>query len=429
MSEITLTYEKIVASLNPQMKGGEDDRVALLNRVLTNLNHPDQKFKIIHIAGTNGKGSTGKLIAQFLQATGEKVGHFNSPVMVDQREQIQVNGQLISKHDFVATYQKIKEQLPSDISPHDLTVFEWWTVIMLQYFADQDVNWAVIECGIGGQNDATNAIKAPELAVITHVALDHVKIIGPDLKAIATAKAGIIKSPTKAVILAPHQASVVSQVMKYTAAQKQVPLINAESVEINVHETDFKGQTIRFQSNAFSGTSHFNLLGTFQIDNLKTALTVADWLVRNGVNLTQHQIKQVITTIQIPGRMQLIGTDPQQFLDGAHNPDATKRLIQTLNQLSPSKKLVLVLGFLKDKNVAQMAQMYQALAAEIIITTPDYPARALSANELKVFLPQATVIEDVNIAFKKAKQIAGKDGLVVVTGSFYVIKEIEAKVK
>lgn len=424
-----MSYERIIDSLNPQMRGGDNDRVGMLKRVLAKLHRPDQQFRIIHVAGTNGKGSTGTMIAQCLHQAGQKVGHFSSPAMVDQREQIQIDGCLIEKSAFAATYEKIVQQLPDDLNADDLTVFEWWTLVMLQYFADQKVDWAVIECGLGGQNDATNAIEAPKLAVITHIALDHTRILGPTIKDIAQAKAGIIKPGTGAVILAPNQDQAARAQIIKRAQACQVPVLDSEkTVQLTVLDQSWAGTRLQLKLPGAELECQFNMLGTFQLDNLKTALTAVDRLNQAELEITPERIAAVLANIVIPGRLQKIGTQPLSFLDGAHNPDAAVRLIQTLDQLGHPQKLVLVLGFLKDKNVAQMVQTYQKLNAQIILTTPDQPKRAMAAKDLQQYLPNALVIADAWTAYQKAVALAGADGMVLVTGSFYLIKEIEARI-
>ncbi|MDD6894024.1 MAG: bifunctional folylpolyglutamate synthase/dihydrofolate synthase [Lactobacillus sp.] len=424
-----MSYERIIDSLNPQMRGGDNDRVGMLKRVLAKLHRPDQQFRIIHVAGTNGKGSTGTMIAQCLHQAGQKVGHFSSPAMVDQREQIQIDGCLIEKSAFAATYEKIVQQLPDDLNADDLTVFEWWTLVMLQYFADQKVDWAVIECGLGGQNDATNAIEAPKLAVITHIALDHTRILGPTIKDIAQAKAGIIKPGTGAVILAPNQDQAARAQIIKRAQACQVPVLDSEkTVQLTVLDQSWAGTRLQLKLPGAELECQFNMLGTFQLDNLKTALTAVDWLNQAELEITPERIAAVLANIVIPGRLQKIGTQPLSFLDGAHNPDAAIRLIQTLDQLGHPQKLVLVLGFLKDKNVAQMVQTYQKLNAQIILASPDQPKRAMAAKDLQQYLPNALVIADAWTAYQKAVALAGADGMVLVTGSFYLIKEIEVRI-
>ena len=205
-------------------------------------------------------------------------------------------------------------------------------------------------------------------------------------------------------------------------------LDSENQVAVKVLDQSWSKTQLQIKTAAIDSTCSFRLLGAFQLDNLKTALTAVDWLKQTGTEITEEQIKKVLAQITIPGRLQQIGTHPQCFLDGAHNPDAASRLIQTLNQLGYPKKLVLVLGFLKDKNVAQMACQYAQLDAQIILATPDQQKRALPAEELHQYLPDAMVIDDAWTAYQKAVALAGPSGMVLVTGSFYLIKEIEARI-
>lgn len=412
------TYEQINAGFNRQMLGGQQDRVKFLRRILTRLENPDQRFKIIHIAGTNGKGSTGTMLEQGLQNAGYRVGYFSSPALVDEREQIKVNEHLISKEDFVITYQKIIKHLPTDISPDDITVFEWWTLIMLQYFADQKVDWAVVECGLGGQDDATNIINAPFISVITHIALDHTRILGPTITKIAQAKAGIIKTGTKQVFLAPHQEKDALTIIKEKAHQQGVGLTQADT------QTIVDGKAI-LKANHKIYKVPFNLLGTFQSENLGTVVSVFNFLFQRGLVTSWRPLLSTLATVKIAGRMQKIADHPPIILDGAHNPDAAKQLTQTISKF-PHNKVIMVLGFLADKNISPMVKIYQQMADEIIITTPNHPTRALEGNELKSVLPQATMVDNPRKGLVMAKKIAEPNDLIIVTGSFYTIKDIEA---
>ncbi|MCC4383512.1 bifunctional folylpolyglutamate synthase/dihydrofolate synthase [Limosilactobacillus reuteri] len=412
------TYEQINAGFNRQMLGGQRDRVKFLRRILTRLGNPDQRFKIIHIAGTNGKGSTGTMLEQGLQNAGYRVGYFSSPALVDDREQVKVNDHLISKKDFAMTYQKITEHLPADLSPDDITIFEWWTLIMLQYFADQKIDWAVIECGLGGRDDATNIISAPFISVITHIALDHTRILGPTIAKIAQAKAGIIKTGTKQVFLAPHQENDALTIIKEKAQQQRVGLTQADAQSI------VDGKAI-LKVNHKIYKVPFNLLGTFQSENLGTVISVFNFLFQQGLVPSWQPLLSTLATVKIAGRMQKIADHPPIILDGAHNPDAAKQLTKTISKL-PHNKVIMVLGFLADKNISQMVKIYQQMADEIIITTPDHPTRALNASVLKSALPQAIIADNPQKGLVMAKKIAEPNDLIVVTGSFYTIKDIEA---
>lgn len=415
-----LTYQQLVHEMNQSMLGGNDDRVPLLKRVLSALGHPDHDYQIIHIAGTNGKGSTGSLIEKTLQGDGKRVGYFSSPAMVDQREQIKVNDQMISPQDFVKTYQYIAERLPQGVTAPMLSIFEWWTLIMLQYFADQRVQWAVIECGLGGQDDATNVIDAPLLAVITHIALDHTRILGSTIKQIAQAKAGIIKPGTKAIFLAPHQETVAVTVIADQCHRQRVSLHRADTIHI-VRQ----GQQVQLTVAGQQINSRLNLLGTFQDDNVRTAALVVNWLIAH------HQIKSwqsfchVMATIQIAGRMQVVQQHPLTILDGAHNPDAARQIVATMKQLPRHGRLIMVIGFLADKDWQTMVDLYQPIADQLILTSPDNPQRALTLSALQSALPGGLPAANGHDAMALAQKLATPEDTVLMTGSFYLIKEVE----
>ena len=415
-----LTYQQLIHDMNQAMLGGNDDRVPLLKRILASLGHPDHAYRIIHIAGTNGKGSTGSLIEQTLQAAGNRVGYFSSPAMVDQRDQIKVNVQLISQQEFVHTYQYIVDHLPGDITPHMLSIFEWWTLIMLQFFADQQVQWAVIECGLGGQDDATNAIDAPLLAVITHVALDHTRILGSTISLIAHAKAGIIKSGTRAVFIAPHQETAALREIVTASDQCQVSLHKADRVKItaNHHQVQLTiaGQRV---------SGHLNLLGTFQHDNDRTAVLVVKWLVDHHFLPDWTPFLQTMATIQIPGRMQVVDQHPLTILDGAHNPDAARQIVATMQALRRTGRLIMVVGFLADKDWQTMVNLYRPIADQFIVTTPANPQRALPVTALQAALPEARAAVNGHEALRLARKMATPEDTILMTGSFYLIKEVE----
>ena len=274
---------------------------------------------------------------------------------------------------------------------------------MLQYFADQKVDWAVIECGLGGQDDATNIISAPFISVITHIALDHTRILGPTIAKIAQAKAGIIKTGTKQVFLAPHQEKDALTIIREKAQQQKVGLTQADAQSI------VDGKAI-LKVNHKIYKVPFNLLGTFQSENLGTVVSVFNFLYQRRLVTSWQPLLSTLATVKIAGRMQKIADHPPIILDGAHNPDAAKQLTKTISKL-PHNKVIMVLGFLAD---------------EIIITTPDHPTRALDASALKSVLPQAIIANNPRQGLVVAKKIAEPNDLIIVTGSFYTIKDIEA---
>lgn len=412
------SYKAALAAFAPAMKGDQADRVPLLRQILANLGHPDQRFQIVHVAGTNGKGSTGQIIAEALLAKGFRVGHFASPALLDEREQVQINHQLITPAQVVAAVAQIKAHLPAGVTLGKLTIFEGWTLIALVTFARQQVDWAVIEVGLGGQLDATNAISAPALAVITHLALDHTRILGPTLTAVAHAKAGIIKSGTPAVVLAPEQAPAARTVIAQAAKQAQVPLVDSAAV-VQVHPT-LAGQVAIQVGTEPGWQSPFGLSGQFQRLNLVTALAALRQL---PLAWSVAELQVALGRVRLPGRFEQINAQPPVILDGAHNPDGTRHLLAALQERYPAAQPTFILGFLADKAVATLAQQYQALGATYYLVTPNHPTRALPAEKLKDYLPTGQVMPSVAMALTKALAVATPKTVIVITGSFYVVKE------
>ena len=267
-------------------------------------------------------------------------------------------------------------------------------------FADQKVDWAVIECDLGGQDDATSIISAPFITVITYIAFDHTLILGPTIAQIAQAKAGIIKTGTKQVFLAPHQEKDVLTIIKEKAYQQRVGLTQADAQSI------VDGQAT-LQVNHEIYKVPFNLLGTFQSENLGTVVSVFAFLRQQGLVTFWQPLLSTLVTVKIAGRMQRIADHPLVILDGAHNPDAAKQLTKTIFKF-PHNKIIVALGFLADKNIRQMVKIYQQMADEIIITTPDHPTRALAARELKSVLPQAIIADNPRKGFVAAKRLRSR---------------------
>lgn len=423
-----LKFEELIKNLNQRMLVDKGNRIPILKKVLNALGNPDQKFKIIHLAGTNGKGSTGGMLRQALSFAGFKVGHFSSPALFNIREQIKIGNQMIAKADFVRTYNYIKARLPLEINDQDISIFEWFVLIMLQYFADEHIEWAVIEAGLGGKNDATNIISTPLITIFTHIDLDHIRILGDTVEEIAENKAGIIKNKTN-IFLADRQYSSVKSVIRQKSALKQVNTFNEVRSElIKPISRSINGTVINVQTNLIRLTEiKFNLIGEFQLDNLATVITVYNWLLTEKILSEITPLAKMIKTIRIPGRMQVINRNPIVIVDGAHNVDGTKQLIQSIKLLKPQSNYYFILGFLRDKDYEKMAEMYTEVATKIITVRPDNAERALNDQELKELFGKEWFGSAPNAkdAIKNMKKIVGPGDLIVLSGSFYLIKEME----
>lgn len=424
-----LTYETLIQDMNQHMLVTEIDRVAMLRKVLDELQHPELQYKIIHLAGTNGKGSTGTMLADALHHAGNKVGHFASPALLDLREQVTVDDQIISKQAFVNTYSYIVNKLPSDIRASDITIFEWFTLIMLQYFADQQVEWGIIEAGLGGMNDATNAIEKSLLTVFTYIDYDHMGILGNTIKLIAYNKSRIIK-PNSTVFVAPKQHAAALAEIEHSAKELQAQaVIQADENTVRIEKESIDGFTVSIDYEGIQLThQHFNLLGEFQLDNLATVVAVYQWLLDHDYVHGLEALTQTLNSIEIKGRMQIVDHHPLLILDGAHNVDGTQRLIETVQRLLPNYEKKFILGFLKDKQYDKMATAYSTVADQVYTVTPDNPKRALAAADLaKVITSPVEVMNNIEDALETAELTASDNTVIIVTGSFYLIKELEEK--
>lgn len=421
-------YEELIRKLNHNMLVSHQDRIPLLKTVLAALGHPDLNYRIIHLAGTNGKGSTGAMLAKSLENAGYRVGHFSSPAMIDQREQIQINGSMIEKEAFVALYKKITQKLPSAIAPASVSIFEWFTLIMLEYFAENGVEWAIIEAGLGGENDATNIIEHAAAVVFTHIDYDHVQILGDTLEQIAQNKAGIIKKDAT-VFIAPKQTQQVRTILEKKAVQKRATsVIQAVPGTIQVIKRSITGFKVSLHAKTTNiAATTFKLLGDYQIDNLTTVVTVYEWLFNQQLINDWQPLIEMMQHIQIPGRFQVLQRDPLVILDGAHNVDGTQALLKGLSNLNANHKLFFILGFLKDKDYSRMLHLYAKAADRIFAVQPDNPSRALRPTTIQTMLGNKVLgsYRDLHTALQQALTLADAETAIVVTGSFYLIKELE----
>lgn len=427
-------YQALLGQLNQAMLANNHQRVPLLRRIMTHLGHPDNYFHVIHIAGTNGKGSTGAMLASILRAQGYQVGRFSSPAINDDREQLQLNGQWISPADFIDTYQEIVPVLTNmGLQVHDVSIFEWFFLISMVWFRNQDVQWAVVEAGLGGLYDATNALAGPQLTVFTKIALDHTRILGPTIKAIAQNKSKIIKSHTTVVTLADQHPDALA-VLKTEALNQGVPLVTAEQLQMTTTEASIDGMVVTAHSQLFDWSDlHVNLSGTYQLQNLSLVLTAVAVLVRQHVTITQTAVRTGLQHVTLPGRLTVLQRSPLVIADGAHNPDGMAALVKSVQRLLPDRELIYVVGVLRDKAYTQMLQSLLPTAKLVITNTPANPERAMPADELAQVAtslagahgPGIIVQPTIVAALDLAQQRATEHSVIIVTGSFYVMRELQ----
>ena len=383
------------------------------------LDHPERKFKAVHIAGTNGKGSVAHLLASYFQERGCRTGLFTSPHLVDFRERIRLNGQMISEDAVLAFFDKFKTQF-DQLEP---SFFEMTTALAFYYFAEQKVDVAVIEVGLGGRLDATNVL-SPLLSVITNISLEHTQMLGDSIAKIAKEKAGIIKAKTPVVIGEFHPETF--PVFEDIANQKDAPLFLAEN------NYSFSGNfedlnVIDVLGNTLYEHLQMPLQGEYQLKNLKTFLQATEvieelWPAEKDV--VPEAIRNMVSNTGFQGRWQILRKEPLTICDVGHNPGGLRLTTQQLSQY-PCRQLRMVFGMVKDKDVEQVMGMlpkdaeYYVCQAQI--------ERAIPAEELSERMQQhglrCRLAGSVANAFRQAHADAAPDDLIFIGGSCFVVGE------
>ena len=368
------------------------------------LGHPERKIKSIHVAGTNGKGSSSHMLASVLQESGFKVGLYTSPHLKSFTERIKINGKEVSE-DFVTDFVNANQELLESVKP---SFFETTVAMAFQCFAEEQVDIAVIEVGLGGRLDSTNVI-IPEVSLITNIGFDHMDFLGNTLPEIASEKAGIIKQGVPVVISEKHPETFL--VFERIAKEKNSSLVFAE---------DFVNEAI----------PNTDLKGKYQDKNLRGVLVTIDVLNKNGWTIPAKAIKEGLANVQrntgLKGRWQILKDEPLTICDTGHNKEAFEYLMEQVTSLKHNK-LYMVLGFMKDKDMVPLLDMLPK-HAELTFCIPKVP-RALQLEDLKVrtkSIPQTkSYTPDVNEAIESVQQKAQTDDVIFIGGSTFVVAEIQ----
>lgn len=430
--QVHQAYQQLIEQFNQARLVGDTNRVPLLKRLVAALGHPEQHYQVIHIAGTNGKGSTGAMLGAILEQQGYRVGRFSSPAIINDREQLQVNHQWISKAAFLDGYAEILPVAQRlGLAATDISIFEWQFLICLIWFKNEGVTYAILEAGLGGLTDATNAISAPQLTVFTKIALDHTQILGDTITKIATQKSKIIKPGTVAVTLA-DQAPDALTVLQQEADQQGVRLV-APTATMTIDQLTPTHMVITGHSDLFDWSQlQLNVTGQFQAQNLALVLTAVAVLRQQHVVLSDDAVRTGLQQIQLPDRLTEVKQTPLTLVDVAHNPDGMRALVSSLTAMVPGQHVIWILGVLADKAVTEMLETLIPTAKQILTVTPANPQRALPATELTKQIQQLAptlnvqTMSDMPTALASAQQNWTKADIIVVSGSFYVARELAA---
>ncbi|MDD5491241.1 MAG: bifunctional folylpolyglutamate synthase/dihydrofolate synthase [bacterium] len=384
-------------------------------KVLVNFNDPQDRIPVVHIAGTNGKGSVCAFLASILQAAGRRTGLYTSPHLAEVTERIQINRKDIDRAAFAGLICEVRKVC--DSLRIKLTYFEILTAMAYIYFDREKVDVAIIETGMGGRLDATNVLKSPLVSVITNVDYDHTEYLGNTLKKIAGEKAAIIKK-NGIVVTAATQPEVLA-VLRKQCREQEARLIRAD------------------KSIKIPAGWNIGLRGLHQKVNAACAIAVIKELQRQGFKISEKAVKQGLAKVFWPGRLEefRLGTRDSGpvtvLLDGAHNPAGMRSLAEELGtRKSGINKLILVFGVLKDKDYRQMVGIIASLADQVILVRP-VSERALSPQKIKKLWPAGTevlIAKSIPQAIKRALRLAGKKDLVTVTGSLYTVGEARKEI-
>lgn len=387
------------------------------------LGNPQEQLIFVHVAGTNGKGSVSSYIATVLKCGGYRVGRYISPTIFQYRERIQAGGRCITKEALgrlmeqvkLACDEMVKEGLPQP------TPFEVETALGFLYFKEKECDIVVLETGMGGLTDATNIVKNTVLAVLTSISMDHMKFLGKGLPEIAAQKAGILKAGCRAVSAVQDERAM--EVIEAKAAELGCRLTVAEKASAVKYGLEKQ----RFTYGGFSGLE-ISLAGKYQVENACLAVEAIKALGEQGFPVKERALRQGLLQTVWPGRFTVAGKKPYFIVDGAHNEDAAKRLAESVEFYFTNKRIIYIMGVLRDKEYEKIIALTHALADQIItVTTPDNP-RALPAYELareiaKVH-PDVTAVDSLEEAVEMSRLLAGKDDVIIAFGSLSFLGRI-----
>jgi len=414
-----MNYKKALDWLDGFQRFGIKLGLERIEHICEKLGNPQKNYKIIHVAGTNGKGSVCKFLESILRCSGYNVGIYLSPHLQRFSERIIVNNKEISESEIVSLVKNIKP-IVDEMNENPPTYFEIVTAMAFQYFKEKNVEFAVVEVGLGGRYDATNIVD-PIATVITNVTLEHQNILGKKVEEIAFQKAGIVKDNVPLITAASGKAL---NVIKEVASEKNSPvtIVNDTFWEKNQGGVDWQEFLVKGRLKEYVVKT--SLGGKHQGENIAVTLATIEKLQMNGVYITDESIFNGIEKTIYAGRMEIVGFEPLILLDGAHNVAGINCLKDTLKEDFVYDKLILVLGILSDKNVKEMLKIITPLA-DVVVTTKSHNERASDPHKLKEMIKgKEVVIKDkIPDAIDYAKKIAKKSDLICITGSLFTVGE------
>ena len=416
-----MTVNEAIAYIHSNYWMGSIPGLSRTQELLAKMGNPEKKLKYVHIAGTNGKGSTASMTASILTKAGYRTGLYTSPYIYRFHERMQIDGEQISDEDLVEITEYVKPLVQSMENPP--TEFELVCCIAFEYFYRKQCDAVVLEVGMGGEFDATNVIECPEVAVITNIGLDHTDVLGNTLEEIARTKAGIFKEGGNAVIY--RGIPSVEQVFEDVCREKHVSLKKADFDSLMLKSHSLDGQVFDCGDRK---DLVLPLLGAHQLHNASVVLSIADTLIEKDWKITEKHIREGLRDVKWPGRFDVVSRDPLFIIDGGHNPQCLEALVKNIEDYLTDRKVIALTGVLADKDYGDMYKPVMPLVDRFVCITPPNP-RKLEAVELAEHLNRAGAVaiacETIEDGVKMALQEAGETGVVLCFGSLYTIGAIK----
>ncbi len=419
-----MTYEEAVRYLEKSYSLDKCSFTENFKLILERLNNPHKKLNFIHIAGTNGKGSTTAMLSSVLIEQGYKTGTFTSPHLEEFTERIAINGEQITKEDFASLIGEV-EAAGRDLPQPALAFFHILTAVCFLYFVKKEVDIAIIETGLGGRLDCTNIIEKPLLSAITSIGYDHMQFLGNTIEDIAWQKAGIIKKDCPVVMYG--NSEKVNNVIHKEAEEKNAPIYSLgneyklDLVSAKPQQTIFDIECPFFK---YKGLA-IHLMGTFQVYNACTVLLCVEALRKQGYKITDGSVYNGLKAARWPGRMEVVSEKPTVILDGCHNTDAIHRFCESIKEYFPDKRHIFVVGISDDKEYSQMLGELSSVAGAIILTQPPNHRFIACEKMAEHVTTQCYIKEDYQEAIQFALDLISNDDIISIIGSLYLIGEIK----
>lgn len=413
-----MNYEDSVKYIHSLLKFGMNLGLRRISALLNELGNPQEKLEFVHVAGTNGKGTTSTMLSSILCAAGKKTGLFTSPYVFDFCERIQINNKNIPHDDLSRVVEKVKNACDRlSAKGTEPTEFEAITAAAMLYFYEQKCDAVVLEVGLGGRYDSTNIIPCPKAAVITSISLDHTKILGDTVEKIAAEKCGIIKNGGT-VITTSEQNEKALSVIKDTVKEKNGRLLIGDVSAAEILSEDIFGTEISYNGL----TVKIPLVGRHQVENTVGVITAA-----RALGISDEFIKKGIESTVIHARMEIISRLPVIMLDGGHNPECAAALENVLVRFAGDKSIIVLIGMMADKDTKDYLAAILPHCKTAVFTKPSNP-RAEDENVLmregKCFCRDVVSVKDPKDAYKKAESLVKNGDMLLVCGSFYLLSDI-----